>query len=247
MTIKQWLAKRARFEKAGKQNEFKDGTLMPVVGKWSHLCPDASKAYLFSVQSARFPGIIDQNNESVYKCGKGWRTKTSANHKLFIVSVAVCHGRKLEWLRGPSDIVKTYILPENWQWKKDELGICAVDPDGIDYHPFWRADTTIEDILQEHSANKENRIKQITARIVKEIAIKQAEKSFVLLEDSRRAGNCVEGTLTWVEQKFKLTRDEILAAPHLVKIRGDLCLRFGEKRAEDAVIQAFMRETTISI
>ncbi len=252
-TISQWLRYRAEYIELKKQLppeitclDFTLGQLMPVCGPIDHLCP-AGKSYLFTAKNCRFPGIIDQNNVSIYKYGKGWRTQTSAKHEVRVVSVAVFVGRKLEWLRGPSDVVKKFILPPGWTWQKDELGIKVVNAEGVDYHPFWTAEITVENILEGHAQNKTRRIEQLRAESFRQLAINSAATTYVLLEDSRRAGNCVEGSLNFASQRLGLSREDILAAPHLIKVSGAALLRTHDNRAENAVVQAFMRETTISI
>jgi hypothetical protein len=242
-TIKQWIRARDKALATGKITDFNAGQIMPIVGKWEHLVP-AGKAYLFSARARCWSSIVDRNHES-----RGFRTIRRASHVIFVVSVAVWHGRKMQWLRGPSDVVRDYILPEGWTWQKDSLGLMAVDPEGVDYHPFWQDDPTIEDILQYHAQNKERRIEQIRERQRKE----QFEAAFranigstyVLLEDSRRAGNCVEGSLSWAEQRLNIPRNDILAAPFAVMVPASRLM--GDERAECAAYCAFERETTISI
>lgn len=246
-TIKQWQRRQQKWLSTDRSEPFTDGHLMPIVGTVEHLCPKG-KAYLFSALARRWSGVLDQNHESFYKRGK-WRTATSAKHIIYVVSVAVFDGRNLQWLRGPSDIVKDFILPEGWKWIKDELGIAAIDTDGIDYHPHWTAELETEHILQGHAANKERRRQQLEQKhhkVAFDIAFKaNVHNTWVLLEDSRRAGNCVEGSLAWAEQRLGIPRDDILAAPFIVMVPARRLM--GDERAEAAARCAFERETTVSI
>lgn len=189
---------------------FNLGHLMPVIeGNFDHLVP-AGKAYLFTKHPARFQKVIDKNHESSCRNGK-WRTISSAKHILHVVSVAVFGERKLEWMRGPSDVVKSFILPPGWQWKKDDLGIFVIDPSGVDYHPRWTSNITVNDILTGHSENKSYREKQIQSVLFTEKLQESLHNTYVTLDDSRRAGNCIEGSLAFAERILHLDRAEILA------------------------------------
>ena len=75
----------------------------------------------------------------------------------------------------------------------------------------------------------------------------EVEKSVVLLEDSRRAGNCVEGSLQFAERRLGLPREAVLAGQWFVSVPGCRLLATGDRRAEMAVRAAFQRETTIAI
>lgn len=86
-------------------------------------------------------------------------------------------------------------------------------------------------------------------------AAKQYERIFqrevvstrVTLEDSRRAGNCVEGSLDYAEKKLGIQRQEILNTGYLFSVPATLLMRNGEPLPMRAVRVAFMRETTVSI
>ncbi|MDE2020512.1 MAG: hypothetical protein KGJ13_09275 [Patescibacteria group bacterium] len=69
------------------------------------------------------------------------------------------------------------------------------------------------------------------------------------LEDSRRAGNCVEGTLAWCERTLGLTRQEILDGGYLFSLPAAqiLAANGGQPGVERAVKAAWVRETTVSI
>jgi hypothetical protein len=72
----------------------------------------------------------------------------------------------------------------------------------------------------------------------------------VTLEDSRRAGNCIEGSLAFAERKLGMTREEILSGRWLVSVPAKrlLAVANGDRpRVEAAIRVAYARETMISI
>ena len=70
----------------------------------------------------------------------------------------------------------------------------------------------------------------------------------VTLNDSRCAGNCVEGSLAWAGQRLGLSREDILAGDYLLSVPASQILRAGaDSRAQRAVQIAWLRETTVSI
>lgn len=250
-TISQWLKCRDEWDKYCQSSSiFKVGTLMPLVSNQiSHLIPDKKKAHLFGVYSSRHFKIIDINNKSEFKRGR-WVTVIPSKHEVHAVSVSVFKGRKLEWLKGPSDVISKYILPEGWTWKKDDNGICCIDPDGIDYHPFWHKDVTIGDILLAHAQNKQRRIEQLESarinKLSKSLLENQLNTTYVLLEDSRNVGNCVEGSLQFAKRVLNIDREQILECPHIFKVPA-IKLYGKDPRATNACIRAFQRETVVSI
>lgn len=71
--------------------------------------------------------------------------------------------------------------------------------------------------------------------------------TMVTLHDSRKAGNCIEGTLTFAEKRLGISRQEIIGGGHLFKVRGEKLFATGENRAIAAVKQAWARETAVCI
>ena len=75
----------------------------------------------------------------------------------------------------------------------------------------------------------------------------QAPTVRVNLYDSRRAGNCVEGSLRYVESRLHIAREDILSAPWLMGVSGSRLLGDNNPRVQSAVRYAWMRETMVSI
>lgn len=72
----------------------------------------------------------------------------------------------------------------------------------------------------------------------------------VTLEDSRRAGNCVEGSLAFAERKLGMSREEIVVAGHLFSVPANRLIAVANgdlPRIEAAIKIAWLRETTVSI
>lgn len=72
----------------------------------------------------------------------------------------------------------------------------------------------------------------------------------VALDDSRRAGNCIEGSLQFAETKLGLSRADCLAAGYLLRVPAKRILAVANgqtDRAMGAITAAWLRETTVSI
>ncbi len=72
----------------------------------------------------------------------------------------------------------------------------------------------------------------------------------VTLADSRRAGNCIEGSLQFAERKLGMTRAEVIGSAHLLALPAIRILHVANgqhEQAKRACYAAWLRETTISI
>lgn len=76
---------------------------------------------------------------------------------------------------------------------------------------------------------------------------REVKTTRVTLEDSRRAGNCVEGSLAYAERFLGIARQQIIDAGYLFSVPAIRLLKNNEPRAVLAVRAAYMRETTVSI
>jgi hypothetical protein len=145
----------------------------------------------------------------------------------------------------------------HFKWQPN-IGIAVIrDSDGMDYHPTkddFRASNFATRVRKSMSANYRNRIE---ARKAAKIAAsqramfeRQSATTRVTLHDSRVAGNCIEGTLSFAERKLGLTREEVLRAGHLFSVPASQLLRVANgdaERVEAAIKVAWMRETMVQI
>lgn len=91
---------------------------------------------------------------------------------------------------------------------------------------------------------------QAESRRINDLFRKDIASTRVTLEDSRKAGNCIEGSLVFAQRKLGISRQEILAGGHLFAIPASkiLAAANGQKeQAEGAVKAAWIRETMICI
>jgi hypothetical protein len=82
---------------------------------------------------------------------------------------------------------------------------------------------------------------------IQQLFDRQVKSTYVSIEDSRRAGNCIEGSLTFAERRLRLDRDDIINGRWLYTVSARRLLATGDERALNAVKCAWLRETTISI
>lgn len=172
------------------------------------------------------------------------------------VEVSNC-GKGLVYRRGFKGKIKSRVIyaPSGMKFQKDDLGLVLKRlSDGMDYHP------TAKDLQSKQFATvvRAEMAKNYKARLVQKKAEKQSkilEKLFqrdlrttmVTLHDSRKAGNCVEGSLQFAERRLGISRQEIIKGGHLFKVPAYKLVKTGEARALAAAKAAWNRETTICI
>lgn len=139
--------------------------------------------------------VVDVNSES-RKGSRGWYTVTHADHRAMVRSFGLidADARVLHVACGKKEWDVT--LPDGMYWDIDQHGIRAVSgPD--DFHPDIAALTGVESvgrITGYITKNTETR-RAYAAQVAAEAA--EMEGVYVCVADSRRAGNCLEGTLSF--------------------------------------------------
>jgi hypothetical protein len=145
--------------------------------------------------------------------------------------------------------------PKGYLFSADELGakLVAVADPRKDYH--FNSNEVAEGVPAMMRRFRENlrlqkESRKAEAQAKRDLAIYKREVGTVrvTLDDSRRAGNCVEGSLQYAESRMGLSRQEILDGGHLFSVPAKRLLTVnGHAGVQRAVQQAWLRETTISI
>lgn len=173
--------------------------------------------------------------------------------------VIAANGAALLYRRGFAGAIKSRIIhaPAGMRWDSNN-GLClSRESDGMDYHP------TPDDLQSRDFATRcrAAMAANYTARLNAKREAKRAarwEKQFqrdlattrVTLHDSRKAGNCIEGSLRFAERKLGIDRASILAAGHLFTVPAKRILAVANDETSSAmaaVWAAWNRETTVSI
>jgi hypothetical protein len=196
--------------------------------------------------------IVDQDNVSTFKNGS-YRTVTRADHRAQFTCFAFLENNKTLASMIGEKVTRT-IAPEGFEFKKDENGIylCRLS-DGIDYHPSseeirnYSADQMIPILNSNAEIRLKQKIHEETILREKELFIKDLPTTRVTLNDSRKAGNCVEGSLRFAERFLHISRDIILNSNHLFSTCAKKLVDSGNPLAINAAKQAWLRETTIAI
>ena len=153
---------------------------------------------------------------------------------------------------------RTIPAPAGMRFGYDALGLRLVrKSDGMEYHPT-AADLRsrgFAGIIRDRMAAifvARRDAKRAAARLAEEAAIMARELGSVrvTLDDSRRSGNCVEGTLRFAELRLGITREEVLAGGHLFSVSAARLEKFSTaepERVKAAIQRAWMRETAVSI
>lgn len=126
--------------------------------------------------------------------------------------------------------------------------------DKMDYH------VRVQDILSKNFATvvrqnmaenykkriETNRVEKDNQRF-KKIFDREIKSTYVTLEDSRRAGNCIAGTLSFARNRLKINEADVISGQWFLKVPAKRLLETKEPRAIAAVNQAWKRETAIYI
>lgn len=162
-------------------------------------------------------------------------------------------GRTVElWQAGK--MARRVFAPSGLRFDRDTLGVKVVAKDGVDFHPDiigWKSPKFATEIRAALAIKRESLAAQ--AKVEREnkrhskIMESGLSSCVVTLDDSRRAGNCVEGSLRFAESRLGLNREEILACRHLTGVLGRRLLATRDERARKAVVAAWSRETIVSI
>lgn len=106
---------------------------------------------------------------------------------------------------------------------------------------------TIQDAFARRDEEKTAEAKAAADRAVFE---RDLAATRVTLEDSRQAGNCVEGSLAFAEDKLHISREEIIAGSYLFSVPAKTVLAHATgdtKKAHAACKRAWLRETAVAI
>lgn len=183
--------------------------------------------------------LIDQNNVSYYKPGRGWRTAVQARHEVAIKSYGFIRkdGKLMVYIGGYTKVIPP---PVGTFWDKDSYGLklVLINSRKDDYHPTFNEFRRFNDelILNQLEINRQNRIKTETEKLAFE---SECQGVYVCVYDSLRAGNCLQGTLNYAE-KHGLDKNKHYLGKDLLNIaNGD----FGRvKLAISAAIIRHKRE-----
>lgn len=145
--------------------------------------------------------------------------------------------------------------PAGTRFANDELGLHVVrKTDKLDYHfaPEELMGKRFASFIHRKLAEKyfvtlqakktEKAKKEDETRFMRQI-----KSTHVSLEDSRRAGNCIEGSLAFAERKLGLDRNSILEGRWLFTVPAMRLMKTGDDRAKRSVVAAWQRETTVCI
>ncbi len=149
---------------------------------------------------------------------------------------------------------KLVFAPKGLKFLLDNLGIKVVSKDGIDYHPSvaqWKSNCFAK-LIRAKLTEKRKKIRE-QAKIAKEnkrfneIRQREIGSCRVSLNDSRKAGNCVEGSLSFAEKTLKISRSEVLNGGYLFHVAAEKLLKTGNTMAIRACEAAWNRETMVCI
>ena len=145
--------------------------------------------------------------------------------------------------------------PKGYVFERDHNGLMLLrESDGMDYHfsaEELAAKNFITLVKNKIAENYNKRIQQKRQekeqKRLEKIFQKDIPTTSVTFFDSRKAGNCVEGTLNFAEKRLGISREEIIKGGFLFKVSAEKLMKTGELRAIAAVKAAWQRETMVCI
>lgn len=181
---------------------------------------------------------------------KGWRGSEFFCDYQSSAHVSVS-GRSMVLVQG-CKIQRRIIAPSGMRWKAGAY--LERISDGMDYHPTledMRAKDFVSRVRREMAKNwKARRDERHAQREVKRLSVvfaAQAPSVRVTLEDSRRAGNCVQGSVNFAASRLGMDPQEIVNGAWLVSVPGKRLMDTHDPRAMAAVRVAWQRETMVMI
>lgn len=235
---------------------------IPDMGLWSKATDAARKAHpsrrnwLSAIPAKVQPelepfGVICHN---MGRYSSGCRYTKYEYTPTYQSSVRVWRSGQTAEVWQMNKMARRILAPAGLRFAVDNLGAHVVASDGTDYHPTadeWQS-PKFAAVVRAGLTAKRKAVRQAaiaareSARVAK-VRDRQMASCRVTLADSRRAGNCVEGSLAFAERRLGMSRAEIMAGGHLVHVSGAKLLATGDARARRAVEVAWQRETMVAI
>jgi hypothetical protein len=152
-------------------------------------------------------------------------------------------------------LIRRILAPAGMKFDRDGSGIMVRRTDGMDYHPTpadWSRRDFATFCRAQLAANfkaraEARKLAAVSARFAA-VRAREIGSVRVTLDDSRRAGNCVEGSLKYAESRLGIERSEILGAGYLFSLPASrLIASNGHPGVARAVEFAWSRETAVQI
>lgn len=192
-----------------------------------------------------------------YKRGKGRFTYYSYAPRYISYVVLANGGKGLIYRCGFKGEIKSRLVraPAGTIFTKDENGLLLKRlSDGMDYHPDCNdlSSKKFATIVRAKMANNfKNRLaakkEERRAKLFEKFYQSDLNNTMVNLHDSRRAGNCIEGSLQFAEMRLNIPRQEILNGGYIFKVAASKLVKTGDERAIRAAKVAWQRETLVMI
>lgn len=172
------------------------------------------------------------------------------------VAVSNC-GSGLIYRRGFKGEIKSRVIhaPSGMKFKKDSYGLVLKRlSDGMDYHPTAKdlqskkfAATVRAEMAKNYKARLAQKKAEKHSKFLEKLFQRDLPTTMVTLHDSRKAGNCIEGSLQFAERRLGISRQEIINGGYLFKIPAYKLVKTSEQRALAAAKVAWNRETMVCI
>lgn len=199
---------------------------------------------------------VDQNAQSSYIRGR-WKTTRYASHIATVANYSEVAKNRLSVVHYTTCPLTGRVekrrekVPAGYRIDQDSLGIRIVrDADGRDYHPdsyernlpisAWVERMAFLDAQRDAEDKRKAEDSALWQRIASD-----ANTTRVTLQDSRRVGNCVHGSLAFASRLGYNAND--VNGLNVPGIRANVLLRTGDERAKRAVRAAWERETLVCI
>ncbi len=199
---------------------------------------------------------------------RGWKYASTDHTPFYFSRATIAKGGACllhEFIADGFRQARIVRAPSGCKWAHDELGLLLVRADGMEYHPTaaefeaknfcavaaaalaynWKIRRASERMTRDMAAQEKRNAK--AAAVAEAALLVRLNSCRVTLDDSRRAGNCIEGALRFAEAKLRIARDEIIAGGFLFSVSAKKLWATGDARAKAACVSALQREELVSI
>jgi len=196
------------------------------------------------------PGFKTRILRHVFHVSMNMKTKVKASHCIEVQHFMMLISER-EFEIANNGVYTRKTAPEGYQFGWDQLGIKIVrDADGRDYHPVNPADpmmTWVDNMRQLDQLRDAQEQRKLAQDKHRALFLADARNTRVTLQDSRRAGNCAQGSLMFALQRLGLKDPASYSGLNTPGVRADVLLRTRDERAEAAARVAWERETIVQI
>ena len=236
---------------------FVDNTVASGAKRQAHINNPRKKNLFLGLP--KISGFAMEEREETFSYGGRFRSRKGSNiYADYQSCICLSKTGKLAVIVTGNVIARRILAPKGMLFDKDNNGIKLIRiSDKMDYHPIygdWRAKDFATRVRRQMAANYKNRVE--SKRLERKnkqfdfLFNRDLHNTMVTLDDSRKAGNCIQGSLNFAEKKLRISGEDLINGGYLFTIPASKILKVANgdtARAMAACRTAWLRETEVAI